>query len=669
MVAGQASLEVRVPVILNELFADVPIDDSATDAVEGDANRDGVRSSDDDEFVELFNYSLTTVDVSGLIIADATSRRFTMPANTTLAAGRALIVFGGGAPPLDEPAFGGASIFTTISLGLNDTGDTVTLKLPIGDLEITIDAQSYGSAAPVAPLAPVNQSLTRSPDTGSNATGGNFIAHTLAVNAATRIYSPGTRADGTPFNSPPISRISIVPATTAIEIGASENFNARAYAMLDGIEHELPLVSFAWDSSDVGKASVAPATGTNTTARARSAGSTLIRASAGGKVAEATLNIKPPPPVLTRLVLTPDSATIIVGGSQQFTAQAFDQYDKLFPVHSITFTSNNTTVATIDLINQTPGKSDARATISGRATGMASIQASASDGERNVASNTAALTVNPPPPSVTRIEVAPQTATIGVGASQVFTAKAFDQNNQELSGVTFIWATGDAHVATIDSGGEAKGRAAGTTGVTASSANVTSAAATLTVTPPPVPSAGQVIINEALISFASSTTQTRRDFVELYNTTGQTLDITDLVISYRPSVSGTTLKSLTLTNTAGSRFLIEPQGYFLIAGGADTFGVTADFDASASGFDLNNTTGGIKIEIGGVKLDGLTYQGGSTPPAAPFNAFGEGTILTFTSGSTNDLIRSPNAVDSNNNATDFRRNGTTSSVSPKAANP
>jgi hypothetical protein len=84
---------------------------------------------------------------------------------------------------------------------------------------------------------------------------------------------------------------------------------------------------------------------------------------------------------------------------------------------------------------------------------------------------------------------------------------------------------------------------------------------------------------------------------------------------------------------------------------------------------LNNTTGAVKIEIGGVRLDGLAYQGGATPPAAPFNAFGEGTLFTFTNGTTNDLIRTPNASDTNDNATDFRRNGTISSVTPKASNP
>jgi uncharacterized protein (TIGR03437 family) len=582
IVSQQASLEVRVPVVVNEIFADVPPDDPATVAVEGDANRDGVRSSDDDEFIELFNYSREAVDISGLFITDATARRFTFPAATSLAAGGALVVFGGGSPAHTDPAFGGATVFTTTSLGLNDAGDTVSLKLTSGSVETTIAAQSYGTAAPAAPPAPADQSLTRSPDAAPDSTGGNFIAHTLAPDAATRAASPGTRADGTPFGSPPISRISVFPPSATIEIGASQNFSARAYAMLDGVELEVPNVAFIWDSSDAGKASVAPQTGTETTARGISAGDVQIRARAGGREASAVLTIKPPPAVLTRLVLSPATATIISGGTQEFTAQAFDQYDQSFPVPSITFTSDNGTVASVDSVRHAPGSSAATATVGGHASGTARITATASDGTRSVLSNAATITVSAPPQA---------------------------------------------------------------------------------------PAPGQVIINEVLVAFAASTTQARRDFVELYNTTDATLDITGLVVSFRPPGNANAPLSVTLANNAGGRFLIAPHGYFLIANGAETFGVSADFDASAGNFDLNNTTGGIKIEIGGVRLDGLAYQGGGAPPAAPFNAYGEGAIFTFTGGATNDIIRSPDAKDTDNNATDFRRNGTASSVSPKASNP
>ncbi|MDQ1612585.1 MAG: large repetitive protein, partial [Pyrinomonadaceae bacterium] len=667
-VAAQASLEVRVPLVLNEILADVPPDDPATQAVEGDANRDGVRSADDDEFIEVLNISPSPVDISGVFVSDTTAKRFTFPAGTILAGGSSLVVFGGGAPPRDA-AFGGASIYTAASLGLNDGGDTISLKLTVGDAELIIASQSYGTAAAQGtPPAPVDQSLTRSPDAAEASTGGDFIAHTHATNAATRPHSPGTRADGTPFGSPPLTRISVEPANATVEIGAAQTFRARAYATLDGIEREVSNVSFVWNADDAAKASVAPASGAETTARAASAGGVLIRARAGGREAAATLTINPPPPVLTRLVLSPDTATINAGGAQQFTARAFDQYEHPFPVSAFNFDSDNTEVASVESVMQSPASGEASATVSGRASGTARITASASDSSgRSATSNAATLTVNPPPPSVARIEVTPQSATIGTGATQQFNAKAYDQNDQEMTDVTFNWTTGDARVATIDANGLAMGRAAGATEVTAVSANVASAPARLTVTPPPAPSAGQVIINEALVAFATSSTQARRDFVELYNTTGQTLDITGLVVTFRPSGSGNTPQSVTLDAAAGDRFLIPPRGYFLIAGGADTFGAAADFNAS--GFDLNNTTGGIKIEIGGVKLDGLAYQSGATPPAAPFNAYGVGTIFTFTSGATNDLIRSPNASDTHNNATDFRRNGTASSVSPKAANP
>jgi uncharacterized protein (TIGR03437 family) len=669
-IAAQASLEVRVPIVLNEILADVPPDDPATRAVEGDANRDGERSADDDEFVELLNHSQSPVDISGVILTDATARRFTFPAGTTLAAGASLVVFGGGAPTRVDPAFGGAGVFTAASLGLNDAGDTISLKLAVGDTEFIVASQSYGTAAaPGTPPAPADQSLTRSPDAASNSTGGDFIAHALATHAASRPHSPGTRADGTPFNSPPLTRLTVEPATAAVEIGAAQTFRARAFTTSDGIEREVSHVSFVWDSGDAGRASVAPASGAETTAHAASPGNTQIRARAGGLEASATLTVNPPPPVLTRLVLSPDAATINVGGAQQFTARAFDQNEQPFPVSSINFHSDDAGVAAIESVNQNLAGGEARAMVGGRSQGTARITAGASDGGRNVTSNAATLMVNSPPPSIARIEVAPQSATIGAGATQQFNAKAYDGNNQEMPGVAFNWTTSDAGVATIDAGGLATGRAAGACEVTAFSANVASAPASLTVTDPPAPSAGQVIINEALVAFAASGTQARRDFVELYNTTGQTLDITGLVVAFRPSGAGNTPQSVTLGGAAGVKFLIPPRGYFLIAGGADTFGQPVDFDAGASGFDLNNTTGGIRIEIGGVKLDGLAYQGGATPPAAPFNTYGEGAMLTFPGGATNDLIRSPNAADTNHNATDFRRNGTASSVSPKAANP
>src|SRR5205085_2784136 len=319
-VGGQATLNVRAPLVINEILADVPPDNVSTQNVEGDANRDGVRSSDDDEFVELFNYSDAALDLSGVVVADATANRFTFPANTVLAAGRAVVIFGGGNPPVNDPAFGGALIITTGSLGLNDGGDTVTVKLPTTSGDIVLAAQSFGSAANNMPPAPSDQSLTGAPDAALNDSGGAFVAHTNVANANGRVFSPGTRADGTPYGAPTLTRLEIAPSAAQLDIGAHQTFSARAFANINGAETEVANVSFIWDAGDATKAALAPQTGASTKATALAAGTTTVRARAGTQQASATLTINPPPPVLTRVALTPTTATIITGQTQQFTA-------------------------------------------------------------------------------------------------------------------------------------------------------------------------------------------------------------------------------------------------------------------------------------------------------------------------------------------------------------
>jgi hypothetical protein len=301
MVSGTATLNVQVPLVINEINADVPVDNTSTPAIEGDSNRDGVRDSDDDEFIELLNNSNTPVDISGVIIADATSNRFTIPANTTLAPGRALLIFGGGTPPISDPAFGGALILAVSgsgTLSLNDSGDTVNVKLNFGGSDHLIASVTYGGTG--NPSAPSDQSLTRSPDAEIGTTGGAFVAHSTATNAAGRTFSPGTRADGTPFGSPTITRIEVSPLSATIDVGATQAFTARAFSNVGGPEIEVQNVSFIWDSSDTTKATVAPTTGVSTVAKGVASGSNIIiRARAGAQQGNGTLTVSAPPTTTT----------------------------------------------------------------------------------------------------------------------------------------------------------------------------------------------------------------------------------------------------------------------------------------------------------------------------------------------------------------------------------
>ncbi len=153
-------------VVLNEMLANEPGTDTGG------------------EFIELVNVGGAAVDLSGWTLSDATGLRHTFASGTSLAAGRALVVYGKAASiPNGVSNAVGAS---TAGLNLNNGGDTVTLAKPGG-----VAADAYTYAASLAGQDGV--SMNRSPDGG--ATGG-FVLHTAL---SSRAASPGTRADGSAF--------------------------------------------------------------------------------------------------------------------------------------------------------------------------------------------------------------------------------------------------------------------------------------------------------------------------------------------------------------------------------------------------------------------------------------------------------------------------------------
>ncbi len=164
---------------INEILAD------PADGTDGDANGDGVRHQYQDEFIELVNTTGQDIVIGGWVISDSIQIRHVFtPTTTTLPAGCAVVVFGGGTP---TGSFGGAIVQIASSgmLGLNNAGDTLTLVDSSG---AAIDTYTYGSEGGD------NQSITRDPDIT-----GAFIRHSLANGAGGTLFSPGTRLDGTAF--------------------------------------------------------------------------------------------------------------------------------------------------------------------------------------------------------------------------------------------------------------------------------------------------------------------------------------------------------------------------------------------------------------------------------------------------------------------------------------
>ena len=68
---------------------------------EGDANGDGVRHGQEDEFIELVNRGDQPIDLSGYLLSDddvALNDMFRFPDSTTIAPGERIVLFGGGQP-------------------------------------------------------------------------------------------------------------------------------------------------------------------------------------------------------------------------------------------------------------------------------------------------------------------------------------------------------------------------------------------------------------------------------------------------------------------------------------------------------------------------------------------------------------------------------------------
>jgi endonuclease/exonuclease/phosphatase family metal-dependent hydrolase len=162
-VAGSGGGGGTAQVILNEILANETGSDTAG------------------EFIELVNVGTADASIGGWTLSDGTSVRHSFASGTTLAAGKAIVVFAGaGAIP---GGLSNAVAASTGALSLANGGDTVRLKDGTG---FQRDALTYPSSL----ASSDGVSMNRSPD--GSATGG-FVLHTTLAAAPS---SPGKRTTG-----------------------------------------------------------------------------------------------------------------------------------------------------------------------------------------------------------------------------------------------------------------------------------------------------------------------------------------------------------------------------------------------------------------------------------------------------------------------------------------
>jgi len=177
----------------------------------------------------------------------------------------------------------------------------------------------------------------------------------------------------------PVAAVSVVLPSPSIAAGLTEQ--AVATPMDD---NGAPLAdrSITWQSSNPAIASVNNAG----LISAATLGTTIISATSEGVRGEGSLSVIAPPPVpVASVTVSPATATVQIGQTQQLTATLRDASNNVLTGRSVAWTSSNTAVAT----------TSASGLVSAHAAGSATITATSGS-----ASGTASITVpgTPPPP-------------------------------------------------------------------------------------------------------------------------------------------------------------------------------------------------------------------------------------------------------------------------------
>jgi uncharacterized protein YjdB len=185
---------------------------------------------------------------------------------------------------------------------------------------------------------------------------------------------------------------------------------------------------------------------------------------------------RPPATPVATVTVSPPTASLAVGATQQLTAQLKDSTGAVLTDRSVTWSSSNTAAASVS--------SSGLVTAAGA--GSATITATSES-----KTGTSQVTVTSTP--VATVTVSPASATEPVGGTQQLTAQLKDANGNVLTGRTVTWTSGNTAAATVSPSGMVTAMGTGSAMITAMSESktgtsqitVTSAAvATVTVNPP-----------------------------------------------------------------------------------------------------------------------------------------------------------------------------------------
>jgi hypothetical protein len=401
------------------------------------------------EIVQASSVGTATISATVGTIVGTASVTVTQPALVSVAV----------APLTWSPSVGGTQPFTaTATYADNSTAD------------VTISAAWSSTATTIVAV--------------SNANGQEGQATALAAGTAQvqATFSGMSGSANVTVSDSPITSIAVSPAATTVVLGLKTPLAAIGRRQ-NGTTVDVS-AQVAWSVVDGAIASVSNAAGTAGQVTGIAVGTTTVLAtlaSAGGpiqsKAAVTVINAS-----LKAIAVTPATATVTAGNSQQFKATGtYDDGSTPDITLAVTWTSSAINIAQIS--NAAGSNGLASTLVAGAATITATL---------NGIVGTAALTVGRP--TLSSIMISPSSADIDVGANQSFTVTAVLDNGTTTTVTAESWTSSNTTVATIAAAGGggpgaaargvATGVAAGTTTITATYQGKTDTAL-LTVTSRP----------------------------------------------------------------------------------------------------------------------------------------------------------------------------------------
>ena len=251
-----------------------------------------------------------------------------------------------------------------------------------------------------------------------------------AANGSVTITATAGNASGTAtvtVSQQPV-RVDVSPSTASLSsVGQTVQLAAEAF---DANGHAITGINFDWTSSNESVATV-DAAGLVT---ARRPGNADIAAAAGGvrASAEVTVSVE-----AVALSVSPSAHTMFsVGDTLRLEAEVLDAQGNAIPGISVTWASENSGIATVDMAGL----------VTSVRTGSTNIYAEAGALADSAAISVAQLAVG--------VDLTPEKDTLQtVGDTLRLTAVARDANGNEVEDTDYVWTALHPHVVTVDDNG------------------------------------------------------------------------------------------------------------------------------------------------------------------------------------------------------------------------